>query len=241
MIPIVDVPDDLGLAIYELVGKNPERLEAMLGLYGELLPRYQNYIPKMRQRAQLPIDHDPHFLEHFWLVEVNSEAVAMTAFKYVPGRDCGLGFDLAVKPVYRDFKVGQYGRLPQFVNSLSLTQLQADAQASGRPVPLGLFVEVGIPKLVERYKEYGFIELPIEYYEPAFPPEIKAHLGPVNLDELSFTPMQVGIFPIREGRFDPSNPSTLTNLIFASLVDHYGLPEGHWVVRRALESLQTHR
>ncbi len=238
--PDIDIPAGSGLAVYELIEGDPERLEAALRLYAALMPKYAHYMPRMRHRAQLSADHDPRFLEHLWLLEVDGDPAALTAFKYVPGRHCGLGIDLVVSPDYRAFGVGRYRRLAEFVNASVVAQVHADARAAGHPTPVGLVVEVAAPELVAHYRQYGLVELPVEYLEPSFPPQIEAHTGPVDPEELTFSPMHLGIFPTVGTRFDLSDRDMLADLVMAFLVDHYRLPGDHWAVRRALESLWSH-
>ena len=230
----------LGLAEIELLGENSQQLDAFFALYTELMPDYTNYVERMQQRAMNSVDHDPRFVEHYKLFTVAGKAAGLTTYKYIPARRCGLGIDLAVKPEYRGLEVSGFGRLAEYIILSIQKQIIADAKRLRASVPVGLFVEVGSERLVARYKEYGFWETPIEYYEPSFPSDVTAHTEPFDLDKMTFIRRHVGVFPTDEGTLDPYDQPLINDMALAFLVDHYGLPVDHWAVQRALESIEVY-
>jgi len=251
MIPI-EIPGE-DSAVYEVIGGSARQLKALIELYKEFFPQYPQYLPRIRYKAQLPADADPRFVEHWWLVEIDGQPAGFRMFKYALERNCGLSLGLAIRPSYRRLRSGRYRRLAELLLMSSLEQLKADAQVAGRPIPAGMVTELQLPetttdealqrgraRLIARYREYGFVELPVEYYEPPF---IQGGAGFEDLAELEkkeFLRLLLGIFPIEGGPFDPSDPAMVTDLVLAFLVDHYGLPGGHWAVRRTLDSMRQH-
>jgi hypothetical protein len=90
---------------------------------------------------------------------------------------------------------------------------------------------------VERYREYGFVDLALDYAEPVFPDDAEVTDGPADPAHMVFKPAQVGVFPVTGGGFDPADAEAVSQFIRAFLVDHYGLPETHWAVQRAVQSI----
>ena len=228
------------LSEFELLGQNSHLLDAFFTLYAELMPEYTNYVERMRQRAAQPVDVDPCFTEHYRLFTVDGDAAALTTYKFLPARRCGLGIDLAVGPKYRGLEVSGCGRFAEYVIVSILEQISKDAEMLNAPEPVGLFVEVGSERLVARYRAYGFQEIPIEYSEPSFPADVVAHVEPFDPDEMTFVKRHVGLFPTRQAEFDPYDQEAIENLALAFLVDHYQLPAEHWAVRRTLESIEKY-
>ncbi len=242
------------IAIYETIGHNADRHERMLDLYAELFPYYAYYLPYMRHRMQLPIDADPNFTERWWLIEVDGNPAGVRLFKYSPGRDCGLSLGIAIKPEYRHLSSKGYARLAEQLLADSQEHLRADARAAGKPTPIGMVTELQVPettadaaikrgraRLIERYHEYGYIDLPVEYYEPPFiQGKEEVLVDPAAIADRDFLRLKLGIFPCPGGQFDLNDADMVSSLTCAFLVDHYGLPEDHWVVRRALESIRQH-
>lgn len=232
------ISQDKKVAIYELAGgRDKARLERMLELYARLLPRYAHYTAFMRHEALQRPDADSRFVVHYWLVEVDGKPVGMTSFRYVPARGCGLGHSLAVVPECRKMLVDNERRLSVYIIDSIVRQVQADAHAAGDPEPVGLVVEVEIGMLMEHYKRYGFIEFPINYYEPIFPVDGKTHSQEVRLDRLEFHPMHLGLFPVAGREVDPADHDLLTKAVLAFLVDHYRLPADHDFVKDVLASI----
>jgi hypothetical protein len=234
MIP-VETPG-VQLTVHEVLGGIQHDLEDLLALHADLFPQYAYYRPYMQHRAKRPPHVDPRFIEHWWLIRVNGQAAAIRFFKYVPERDCGLALAIGIKPEYRQQTFGLYRRFAEAILFASLQQVRSDAEAAGKPRLAGMAVEIE-PYLFSRYfGEYGHVRLPIDYVEPSFTAEAKPFLD--SKAELKFRPMTLGILPIDSNRFTPFNEETLNNITFALLVDHYGLPEEHRIVRRALDSIQ---
>jgi len=246
----VNVP---GLAIYETNGGNAAHREKMLALYAEFFPEYSYYLPYMAYRMELPIDADPHFVERWWLVEVDNQPVALRLFKYSPQRNCALVLGTAVKPEFRKFAADGYARLATFIINHSAKQVKADAQAAHRPIPAGLVSEVQLPDdtmstseaeshqhIIDRYRELGYIELPVDYYEPPHIMGRESFLQDITYDQLPFHHMVLSIFPIEGGKFDIQNRQMITDFTLAYLTNHYRLPDDHWTVRGALESIERH-
>ena len=238
---------ETGLVIHDLIGGNVDRLDAMLALFVEMFPQYTHYADRIRHTAERPNGFDPGVIHHQWLADVEGQAAGMVVFKYLPERRCGLGIDLAVRPAFRKRKFSRYDRLSELLNKCSLDQLEADALAAGDPTPFGKVVEVETPEstddeqlkqrrahLIERYRSFGMIQLPMKYCEPPYILGLGAKEIPAKE---TFHPMQLGVFPIDGGGFDPHDPTVLADCVLAFLVDHYRLPADHWAVQRALDSI----
>lgn len=226
---------ELDLTIHEVLGGSTNDLEDLLDIHRELFPQYVYYQTYMRERAGRPPDCDPRFVEHWWLVRVHGQAAAVRFFKYVPARACGIGLAVGIRPAYRRMTFGSYRRLSEVLVAKSLEQLVADAQAGGRPNPVGMVSEIESYLLKRYHTEYGFVALPVEYYEPSFTIEAAAFVDPS--DKLEFRQIHLGILPVSGEILSPDDPGMLSNIVYALLVDHYGLPESHWAVRQALSSI----
>lgn len=221
--------------IHEVIGGNPAWLEALIELFTTSFPQYAHTAPRLRQKATLPANANPKFIAHQWLVELDGKAVGLHIFKYAPARNVGLGIYLAVKPAYRKILVEPGYRLSEWLCKAGIEKLQEEAQTAGQPAPPGLFGEVESDKIVARYHEFGFMELPLEYYEPRFR-QARATGGPTDWEHVDWVRMHLCGLPI--GGFDPTDPALLTNVVLAFMVDHYGLPQNHWAVQRVLESIR---
>ena len=195
------------------------------------------YLPIMRNRALRSFPANGATIEHQWLLTVHGQPAAMTVFKYIANRNCGLGLDIAVHPAFRKVRYGEYSTLSALITALRLEQLQADAQAADRPPPLGMVVEVESARLFASFQRRGLIELPVEYYEPPFVCGPDSWLDEEEAASIGFQPMHLGIYPIPGGGFEQTNQAMLADCVLALLVDHYGLPGDHWVVNRALSSI----
>lgn len=222
------------LTITELTDGNTAQLDDFLALQTALFPQDVRYVPVMRKRASRPADADPRFIEHQWLIRHRDEPIAVTIFKYARMRDCGIGLDIGIKPAARPSDRGRSGRLSEWLTERCLDQLASDASACGRPTPVGLAVEVESEQLVRRFRQYGFIELPLEYHEPPFIQhqlELLAHETGTRTD---FRRMHLGIFATGQAPLDPHDRELQRRIVLAFLVDHYGLAPDHWAVQRAL-------
>lgn len=235
MIP-VDTPG-LELSIQEVLGGTPRDLEDLLTIHANLFPQYTYYHAYMRQRAQQPPVADSGSIEHWWLIRLNDQAVAIRFFKYIPARNCGVALAIGIKPEYRHHTFGRYRRFSEAILSASLQQILSDAETAGKPKPLGMVVEIEQYLCPRYFGKYGYIRLPIDYLEPSFTAEAKPFLN--DTTPLEFRSITLGILPADSELFDSLDEKMLNDVVLALLVDHYGLPEDHWVVRRARASIQT--
>jgi hypothetical protein len=226
----------MNVILHDLIGGNVARLDSLLAIFAECFPQYAAAAPRLAQKAHRPADANPHFIAHQWLAEVGDQAAGMFSFKYAPGRDLGLAVYLAVRLSWRSLCVDGL-QLSTWLIQSGLRQLEADAAAVGRPVPAGLFFEVEPDRLVARYREFGFVELPVEYNEPRYTQPRAGPSEPTDGDQVSFQRTHFGVFPIGGAADNPTGPGVVTNAVLAFMVDHYGLPETHWAVLRALTSL----
>ena len=233
----------MNVILHDLVGGNVARLDALLAVFAECFPQYAASAPRLAQKAQRPADAPPRFIAHQWLAEVDGQAAGMFSFKYAPGRDLGLAIYLAVRPAWRSLPTlagtSQGSGLPlsTWLIQSGLRQLTADAAAAGRPVPAGIFFEVEPDRLVARYREFGFVELPVKYFEPRYAQPRTGPSEPTDAGQVAFQRTHFGFFPTGGAPDNLAGPGVVTNAVLAFMVDHYGLPETHWAVARALASI----
>jgi hypothetical protein len=247
MIPL-GVP---GLSIHETMGGDPTRRETMLRLYAEIFPEYAYYLPYMAYKMEHPIDSDPAFIERWWLIEIEGQSAGLNYIKYAPERNCGFLLSIGFLPQYRKFRVGKYPRLLDFIVDISNEQLKADAAMLGRPIPMGMVAEFQRPEpfmekadqdwyhhVINRFSSLGYSDLGIDYYEP---PYVFGHEEYLQIDpaELTSHRMLLSILPLSGGQFEPGNPHMIRECALAVLADHYKLPETHWVVQAALNSIEV--
>lgn len=223
------------IAIHELLGSGDfVRIEAMLTLFGQLFPQYVQYIPRMRHRANFPCTHNPKFVTHYWLLEVDGQPAGLRTFRYVRSRRCGLAHSLAIDPNYRKQQVNGL-RLSMFLVQRCLQQIVKDAEMIGdRPI-YGMVNEVEADRLMQHYLNNGLIKLPVSYQEPIFPDSF------ATVEEATFAPMYLGFLPLPGNETISSKPELLKEFVLAFLVDHYGLPEAHPVVQSVLQSIDPSR
>ncbi|MEO8396656.1 MAG: hypothetical protein ABI700_26930, partial [Chloroflexota bacterium] len=164
----LDIP---GLSIYETIGADLPRREAMLQIYDELFPEYAYYLPYMAYKMEQSIDSDPAFIERWWLIEIEGKSAGLNYIKYSPERNCGFALSTGILSAYRKFGVGKYTRLSEFIVDISNQQIIADAAELGRPVPTGMVAEFQRPDLdmgkedqdwyqhvIDRYNGYGYTD-----------------------------------------------------------------------------------
>jgi len=228
---------DIKVVIKEAIGGDPSLQESLIKLHKEFFPQYDQYLPYMEKRLLLPPIDGYGNIEHWWVLEYDKQPVGFIMFKYVPRRDCSLGLLIAVKPAFRRLSVGQAKTLADYLIKASLEQLRQDALSVGRSIPVGMVVEVETGRLLQVYRDYGFIEIPVDYCSP---PYIQGEISFENreeLDKLEYLKSILGIFPLEEAHADLSDPKLISKLVLAFLVDHYHLPEDHSGVCRILESI----
>jgi hypothetical protein len=228
---------ELSLEIYDIIGgRNLEHLEDFLRVYSEYLPQYIRYEPLMRQRAHQPVDVNALYHWHQWLVRQAGQPVAMLTFVLNRKRNMGIFLDFIVIPEARAIHYQGYTRMAGLLLALIWEQLKLDAQADGLPIPIGMIAEVGHISLVERYKQYGFVELPIEYYEPPYTPGLAEVIDPAELErQIGYRRLYPGVFVVPGGQFDPADPAMILRVVEMLLFDHYHLPPDHWIVRTAMQ------
>jgi hypothetical protein len=231
------VREDGTVKIWELIGSGDEaRVEAMLELYARLFPQYAHYIPRMRRRAALGEEHRPGHIVHYWLAEVNGQPAGIRTFRYVRERHCGIAIALAIDPVYREATVHRQ-RLSLFLIHACLDQIIEDAKRLGDPPPFGMVNEVEYPHLMDHYKHYGIIELPVKYIEPIFPPELDGRSRAEEIALLQFLPTSLGFLANPALNGITHSMENVAKFALAFLVDHYGLPMDHPQVQAALDSI----
>ncbi len=227
------------VAIYDLMASGDDaRLEEMLRLYQSLFPRYQHYVPRMRRRARFGNEHRSGHVVHYWLVEVDGRPAGLRMFRYVRKRRCGLAHALAVDPKFRSIQADGK-RLAIFVIYECLAQIVRDATERGDPPPYGMVNEVEPDRLMEHYERHGLVQLPVKYVEPIFPPPLVERSRAEEMRLIEFVPMRMGFLPNPQATIEKYTRSMIADFALAFLVDHYGLPEGHPVVRQVLESIRA--
>lgn len=235
MAAVVKLPGT-NITLHEVLGGSENDLVDLLAIHRELFPDYGYYQPYMRERAKLPPHANPDLIEHWWLVRVDGQPAGVRFFVYVPQRDCGLGLAVGIRPAYRKVTFSEYQRLSEILLLKTLEYLTIDAEKSGSTTPIGMVSEIE-DYILPRCIEYGYVPLNVDYQEPSF---VQNSVVSVEEDEpISFRPIALGCLPTNKDTFDPTDPTMLTNVIKAFLVDHYGLAEDHPVVRQALNSIES--
>lgn len=231
------ISSDSGIKILELLGsKDQPRINAMLELYERFFPEYAHYIPRMRRRVEFPSKTRRGHRAHYWLVEYNDTPVGLSTFRYISSRKCGLGVSFALDPSVRSIKINEKP-LSAFVISKIMEQLEIDSAAMGNTELFGLVTEVEHVRLMQRYKKFGMIELPIQYLEPIFPPETDYHQHKEKLSGINFIPVFLGITPNPEIPPKKFTHTIIKDFALAFLVDHYNLDENHPRVQEVIRSI----
>ena len=221
--------------------------DAMLDLYCELFPQYFGALSRQDQRTLLSEPADPRFNRHRWLVTWNAQAAGLVSFEYIVPQNLGVCLSIAIRPAYRSLAWSGYHRLSDFLIQQMIKQLQADAAGSAQPGPIGLVVEIETPEsttnpalkesrmgLFKRYREYGFLPLDVIYHEPAF----VRHPENPQIPSEDAQPMRLCMLPLTaKGTTQSPQPEILNQVIDALLVNHYGLPENHWIIQQARNSM----
>ena len=221
------------VAIYELLASgDEERLDAMLTLYAAFFPHYEHYVPRMRRRAGFPAEKRAGHVAHYWLFEYQGAPVGLTTFRYIVERECGLGISFGLDPAVRSVRVGEE-RLSAFIIGQIMRQLKRDA-AIAKTNFYGLVTEVEHRSLMEHYKKMGMLELPMQYFEPIYPPEETDEDLESRIEKASFIPVILAITPHKAFEF---RAPLLKNFAEAFLVDHYELPRAHPMVQKTLASI----
>lgn len=236
------------LHIYAITSdQNVEHWDAMLDLYCEFFPQYFSALSRDDQRKVLSEPLDPRYMRHRWFVTWNGHPAGLVSFEYIIQYDLGVCLSIAIRPEFRSLAWGDYRRLSDFLIRQMVKQLITDAAGSGHLAPFGVVVELDVPNsiadpalkksrlgLFERYQEYGFLPLNVTYHEPAF----VRHPESSQIPSENAQPMQLCLLPIRAyGITQLPQREMLNQVIEALLVSHYGLPENHWIVQLARDSI----
>lgn len=224
---------EIDLEVHDVHGADASLIDEYLAVHGELLPEYARYAPVMRLRAENPADESTLEKWHQWLLKLGGHPVGMIEFLYNRKRNAGILLDFAIHEKARDVRHQGFSRLAGLVLSLANRQLMLDAADAGQSAPLGMIAEVEHARLVEKYKEYGFLKFPIEYLEPPFTPALSDMLaGEDNFDTIGYKEMHLGVFQIPGHALDPNDPQLLKTVLLALWEDHYCLPADHWLLKK---------
>ncbi len=246
MIPF-DIPD---LVVHETIGGSETQRRALLALYAEIFPAYAYYLPYMDYKMRQTIDHDPAFIERWWLLEIDGAPAALALFKYSPAHDLSFNLTTAVHPNFRKFSVAGHERLVTFLLDAMERQTHADAAAHERPQPTGMIAEFQTPEadmtaeekqwhlhVMKRFRGMGYLEMPIAYREPPYIFGSEALLAGVEPSDMGFHDMILTIKPTTSAPVAPTDHDVMQRSALMILVDHYKLPHDHWVVQLALQSI----
>jgi hypothetical protein len=209
-------------------------LDALIALYTELFPQYAYYAPLMRQRAEKAPDADPRWVQHQWLVTVNQAPAALLVFKYLTTSHLGVLLDVGVLPQFRNIQLKGTTRFAQYLYWRCLDKATTDAARLGHGRPLGLLAEVLNQELVRRYVSYGFVELPVSYFEPPGTPELEAIEPASAALAREWRELRLVFLPAALGADEAVTPDMTAMLVKSLLTEHYGLPYNHWALDRAL-------
>jgi len=226
---------EIELVIHDLVGGGAAHIDDYLGLYNELFPEYIRYMPLMRWRAEKPVDDSAQEKWHQWLILIKDKPIGIIGFLYNRNRNVGILMDFAIRPEVRKIQFTEDQKLPLLILRMAMRQLVDDSLANGHASPLFMIAEVEHASLLRKYVEYGYLEFPVEYYEPSYPLELtQASVESKNLDKMDYKQMYLGAFQLPGRPFDPNNSELIKTALFTILVDHYGLPADHWLIQKML-------
>jgi hypothetical protein len=226
---------EIELVIHDLVGSGIAYIDDYLGLYNELFPEYIRYVPLMRWRAEKPVDDSTYEKWHQWLLVIRDKPIGIIGFLYNKNRNVGVLMDFAIKPEVRKIQFTEDQKLPLLILRLAMQQLVDDSLANGHASPLFMIAEVEHAALLKKYVEYGYLEFPVEYYEPSYPAELAlATVESKNLDKMEYKQMYLGAFQLPGHPFDPNSPEIIKTALLTTLVDHYGLSVDHWLIQKML-------
>ena len=232
-----EIPE-IGLVIHDLIGGNFHYIDEYLAIYEELFPQYFHYAPVMRRRAENPVNESANEKWHQWLLIIRDRPVGIIGFLYNKKKNSGVLLDFAIKPEARNIQYKEYQRFAELCLNLAMQQLICDAQVDDHHAPLCMIAEVEYASLVKKYKEYGYVEFPIEYFEPPCTPDLLEVLnGAQNFDKMEYQRMYEGAFQIPGHPFDPDAPGIIKTILFTLLEDHYHLPTDHWLVQKMLQEI----
>jgi hypothetical protein len=218
--------------IEDVVNGQTSRLEDLLRLFIDMFPQYAAVTERIKIKANLPVDSNPNFIAHQWLVDVDGNPAALNSFKFSLTRGLGLTVFIAIRPEYRSLVIDGH-RFSEWLIQTSIKQIQMDAQNCGQQLPSGLCLEVEPAHLAAHYRTFGFIDFPLEYYEPLF---VKARQGFASseLHDMHFERRYLGYFPASNLGKQSITPQLLTRVIMMYYKDHYGINEEHPIFQKLL-------
>ncbi|MCB9110294.1 MAG: hypothetical protein H6634_03510 [Anaerolineales bacterium] len=229
---------DADLVIHDLVDGNSLYIEEYLNIYRDLFPQYVRYIPLMRQRAGERVDPSATEKWHQWLVIGRGQPIGIVGFLYNRKRNIGLLMDFAIYPKARKLWVNGETPFVKHMLNLSMQQLVEDARENRVDAPLCFAAEVEYPALVRKYKEYGYVTFPVEYFEPPSTPDLQKVSDKIQqISDADYGRMYIGAFQIPGHPFDPHDPDIMRTVLFAFLEDHYQLPSTHWLVQKVVQDI----
>lgn len=233
------VATESGLVVHDLMNGNSSHIDEYLNIYRTLFPQYSRYVPVMRRRAELPLDRSVNERWHQWLIMVKGNPAGIIGFLYNRNRNVGLLMDFAIYQEFRSVQVHADMRFSHFILNLAMQQLVEDARENALEAPFCMAAEVEYPSLVKKYTEYGYVEFPVEYFEPPYTPELADLTGEAqNLDKLiGYERMHVGAFPIPGHLLNLSDPAIIKTTLLAFLQDHYHLPFDHWLIEKVIHEM----
>jgi GNAT superfamily N-acetyltransferase len=234
-----------GAIIRQVVGLDSPYLPVAMDLLRELFPDYEHYVQDLRVCALQSSPAHPATLDHLWVVECEGRPVGLRVFHYIHTRNVGHGAFIGLLKPYQDRGIGTW------LVEETLAQLCSDAEASGRPEPLGYVAEVNpivepgdeatrrqLDKRLAFYRKCGALLLDVDYMEPPMIQSVD-YITPDDLDGVEPAPMQLLLYPTRpRARLSEAE---LVRVVEALYVDYYRLEPGSWYVRRALDSVRTRR
>lgn len=231
--------DSTQLIVHDLVDGNSHYIEKYLDIYRTLFPQYGRYIPLMRKRAEKPLDRTANEIWHQWLLLVNELPAGIAGFLYNRKRNVGLLMDFAILEQFRGTPTHGPIRFSHQVLNLAMKQLVSDSREYGKNAPFCLAAEVEYPSLVQKYSEYGYVEFPVEYFEPPATPELLELFDETqNLDKLiGYGRMFIGAFPIPGFPVSLNDPAIIKTVLLAFLEDHYRLPSEHWMIQKIIQDI----
>jgi hypothetical protein len=233
------------LVIYELSAGDMARISAMQTIFARLMPQYRHYATRLQRDIDFPGNAQSDLRHHVWLIEIAGASAAMCAFEYVRSQNVGLGMDIAVYPEFRSLRYGDKP-LARFILDEMVCQLALDAAEAGQTpaVPMGGEVDNG--RLLARYIDYGFVTIPVPYYEP---PDVSGTAdilvygdlpfdAEIHLEAMGYHRMTMGFFPPDHPDFKPVDPGLWRRLLEAFYIHHYHLSKQSLALKYGLETIR---
>lgn len=226
-----------GARIHEVVGLDAPYLPTAVELFRKLFPEDVRYVPYLRACARQRSPDHPATFDHVWLIEVAGNFAGIRIFSYVHTRDIGHGAYVGLLKPYRGQGVGTW------LVKQTLRQLRADADAFGRPEPLGYAVEVepvepgrqNTERRLAFHVQAGGIPLEVDYLEP---PMIRgvSYISPEQLTGIEPHPMQLVFYPTHPDR--ELGPEVQRQIVEGLILDVYRLDRADPLFQRAIDSFR---